>query len=917
MFVRLWLLGCMVTALLAPFAAGEVLDKTVPPIWKILPKPRYVQYGGGEDFVPLGRVAVVRRENGPYHTRRDASGELVELSTVTEEELLVLLRERGAQEVVAVSDALEDYSDYDALVLLGSVRFNAIAERYWAEMGLSFESWDDENTEGDAFRDWPDLGTEGYVLVVDEVKGQTLIVLAGYDWDDALDQFYGAGTFYALQSFRQLLVGQGGDLKVKRATVVDSPLVSFRGCYTGWLPDEEQNWRDVRFLSEMKANANIYWYGHQVVEYNVEAASKFRYPWRDKQLEFFGGIGKYCHEHYIRPVFCMNPDHYEVAWAAPKTFDGSERDPLHYDPNHPVEPEFKAMWAELGYEVENDWDILAAKFAQLHKAAPGAMLQVMNEDDLFGLVHESDKVLFKTNTEDPRKNATNYGHARGRFLAGLYRRIRALCPGSSLYMPLCPPGQLAYQLVLNRDEANARDFMRALAETLEEEGILKYAPTLTTGGGTAAEVTTAQDLVNFGEWYRGGPVQLSYNNFSGGYHVGAYETDPEGPRTLYQINDEYPAGYRDTTLYKRLWGFAWNGLSDEHVLAWCQSTYMWNMPALEREETNTLATRKVCTEETYPSVKAFFEEFDNPSCYLPDNQPPYRIKFVSDSIAFPTSPDVMHGWQYLMRYTDAMRLEAQRLRDKLHTLLPELWQKWDNRYEKLASLNSFGHAALSFSNVYLAYGYSRGWENATENEMLTGTALRDLYLEAEDVQQCVFWGPHVVGDVQPVDTNHYTSALRFIYTDGKWEACPTMPSEAEIYTDIWTEGLVDRFYQLASACALGDVPEGDAGLKSGWGTAQKQNGETFRVVESAASMELGPLPAEGLLRVRMGTEGTPFTQSTGCRIVIGDHTHKIAVCRPRWFYIPLAQGVAADALEFETDAPVQVYDVEVYSVLGG
>jgi hypothetical protein len=44
-------------------------------------------------------------------------------------------------------------------------------------------------------------------------------------------------------------------------------------------------------------------------------------------------------------VFCMNPDHYHVDWAAAKTFDGSRKDPLHYDPDHTVEPEFQEMWA--------------------------------------------------------------------------------------------------------------------------------------------------------------------------------------------------------------------------------------------------------------------------------------------------------------------------------------------------------------------------------------------------------------------------------------------------------------------------------------------------------------------------------------------------------------------------------------------
>ncbi|GAH11387.1 unnamed protein product [marine sediment metagenome] len=95
-------------------------------------------------------------------------------------------------------------------------------------------------------------------------------------------------------------------------------------------------------------------------------------------------------------MFCMNPDHYHVDWAAAKTFDGTRKDPLHYDPDHKVEPEFKQMWAKLGYDVNSDIDILAAKFDQLYRIMPDVMFQMMNEDDGFGLFNEADQKLFNT-----------------------------------------------------------------------------------------------------------------------------------------------------------------------------------------------------------------------------------------------------------------------------------------------------------------------------------------------------------------------------------------------------------------------------------------------------------------------------------------------------------------------------------------
>jgi hypothetical protein len=79
-----------------------------------------------------------------------------------------------------------------------------------------------------------------------------------------------------------------------------------------------------------------------------------------------------------------------------------------------VEEPFKEMWAKLGYPVKNDCDVLAAKFAQLNQAVGGgAIFQPMNEDDGFGLIHEQDKKLFKTETGDKKQDAINYGIARG------------------------------------------------------------------------------------------------------------------------------------------------------------------------------------------------------------------------------------------------------------------------------------------------------------------------------------------------------------------------------------------------------------------------------------------------------------------------------------------------------------------------
>ncbi len=880
-----------------------------PPSWEILPIPRCVDYGAPDDFISLGKVAIVRRESSPYQTVRDGADELVAHSTITEEELRAILKEMGVVSVDSLPDDLPDYDGYDSLIALGAPQHNAVTARYFRVWDLSFGRWDDPNTPEDDFREWADFGPEGYLLKVGRAGKQGILLLAGYDRDDARDRFHGAGTFYALQSLRQLLVRDGAGLKVKTVEIADKPLVAVRGCMSGFDPSEAQQWRDIDFLPRIKANQNVYWYGNALAGYNAEAAAKFRYPWRPEQLDVFKRVGKWCRERFITMVFCMNPDHYGVAWATAKTFDGSKRDPLHYDPDYRVEPEFKAMWRELGYEVENDIDILAAKFGQLHEAVPGAILQMMNEDDGFGLVHEADKARFNTATGDEKMDAIHYGRARAQLLAALYRRIKEWYPDGAEVIPLCPPGELAYQHVLDRDEYHARDFLRALGATLTDMGLARVFPILTTGGGTAAEVITTKKITDFKTWAAGCPVLLHDNNFPQGFHVGAYETDPDGPRAPRQLSSEYPAGYRDKMLYKNLWGIVWNGLNDLRVLGWCQSQFMWNMLALDRERVNALATRKVASESAYPLVKAFYEEYDSPACYLPDNQPPFRVKAVSDRIVFPSD-----GWTYRIEYTDGYRRECLRLRAKLADLIPRLEAQWDNPHEKEATLLAYGAEPYVFSTVYLANGYLRGWKDATGKDELRGNALRNLFLEADDIQERYFAGPEKAPGKPAVTHHSYTGSLRYLYTAGEFTPGPKTPDGAAFLVDIWGEGLATDFFTRLASWRPGELEDRAPPFCEGWGSVAENDDGSYRTVSGEAVLDTGMTAGEQalLLRIRMGTRAANRTESTGITFAAGPATREDAVCKARWINWLLPREADPARIVLRTAGPVEVYEVAIY-----
>ncbi|MHB9038441.1 MAG: hypothetical protein ACYC64_17455 [Armatimonadota bacterium] len=889
---------------------GKATGEGVPPSWEILPIPRYVDYGSSKSFVAIKNVAIVRQEGGPYQTVREQAGELVGNSTITEEELTGILKETGVN-VSSVSDRLGSYDGFDTLILLGNPNYNKQTDKYFKKMKLSFSRWDDLNTSGHDFNAWKDFGREGYLLMVGRCAGKNIIILAGYDWDDAKGSFYGAGTFYAMQSLRQLIAREDGKVKIKTAEIADKPLIENRGCYGGFDPDPKVVWRGATGTPRIKANQYVWWYGNGLLGYSGGAAKKFRYPWTQEQLKLYSEIGNYCRERFVTMVFCMNPDHYNAEWVAPYTFDGSKKDPLHYNLEHPVEPQFKEMWAKLGYEVNNDVDILAAKFDQLNKLIPGSMLQMMNEDDVFGLVHEEDKKLFQTDTPDAKLNAINYGKARAQILISLYKKVRQMSPSSSDTMPLSPPDGVAYQTPLEKNDMNSRDYMQSFSRELQNAGLRDKMPILTTGAGTAAEVLTSKQIDDFSRWIGGSPVLLHDNNFSD-FHIGAYQIDPNGPRTPYQVDAHFPAGYRDKDLYKRLWAYQWNGIDDQMVLAWCMGQFMWNMLAQDREKINQLAARKVSEAESYPLVKSFFEEFDNSACYLPDNGPPYKILFISDKIAFPGEGS--NGWEYSIKYTDQMRRESQKLLRKLNKLVPELETIWKNEFDTPAALKLLGYRASSFCTVYLAYGYIEGWQNFSHLDKLDRSEVRDLLIDADNLQERFFAGPEVSFGRFDMNTQYYRSALRYIYTKGAFKPSPASPSEAEYYVDIWKEGLLGKFFKSVSSVDLADISDGDARIAGGWDRIEGANNEKFRTITGDGIIELDGADKDVvLLRMKVGTSTKSLTDASAITLSAGLVKHVDAVCKPRWINWLLPAGADVSKLTIKSEKPVRVYTVELYT----
>ena len=307
-------------------------------------------------------------------------------------------------------------------------------------------------------------------------------------------------------------------------------------------------------------------------------------------------------------------------------------------------------------------------------------------------------------------------------------------------------------------------------------------------------------------------------------------------------------------------------------------------------------------------MKSFYEGFDNPACYLPDCQPPYRLKTVSDRIVFPCE-----GWVYTIAYTDSTRKECQRLRGKLATLVPQLKAQWNNPHERDTALASYAAYSDTFAAVYLANGYIRGWDDASPEETLQGDALRDLLLDADDIQERFFAGPEQAPGMPAVTHHFYTGSLRYLYTNGAFTPAPKSPAEAAYVVDIWKEGLETDFFECAVQWRSGDLPDDAPCLANGWGPAETGDDGTFRTVSGDAVFDVGALEGQHfLVRACLGTRATALTASTPITLTTGAATHTDAVCKPRWLNWLLPEGAQPTSIAIHTDGPVEVYEVAVY-----
>lgn len=110
------------------------------------------------------------------------------------------------------------------------------------------------------------LAAEGYVLATGKIKGRTVIALDGHD---------ATGTYYAAQTFRQLLTGSGKKLAVPGVQIRDWPALPIRGVIEGFYGTP---WSHAARLSQLD------FYGAHKMDtyvYSPKDDPYLRAQWRD------------------------------------------------------------------------------------------------------------------------------------------------------------------------------------------------------------------------------------------------------------------------------------------------------------------------------------------------------------------------------------------------------------------------------------------------------------------------------------------------------------------------------------------------------------------------------------------------------------------------------------------------------------
>lgn len=146
------------------------------------------------------------------------------------------------------------------------------------------------------------LKADGYVLSASAQEGQTWIAIEGADE---------RGTFYGVQTLKQLLVKAGDKTMIEETAIEDEPVMATRGSIEGFYAHEnkggvawtwEQRREQVRFYGETKMNTYIY-----APKDDPYHRTQWRQPYPEDQLAELAATAKAARDNHVDFVFALSP----------------------------------------------------------------------------------------------------------------------------------------------------------------------------------------------------------------------------------------------------------------------------------------------------------------------------------------------------------------------------------------------------------------------------------------------------------------------------------------------------------------------------------------------------------------------------------------------------------------------------------
>ncbi|MPV48416.1 carbohydrate-binding protein, partial [Pseudactinotalea sp. HY160] len=152
-----------------------------------------------------------------------------------------------------------------------------------------------------------DLPAEGYVLASGTADGRPTLVLAGAD---------GTGTYYAVQSLRQLITdGIAAPMRVR-----DFPLMSIRGTIEGFYGtpwSHEARMDLLAYSGEHKLNTYIY-----TPKDDLLLRSKWRELYAGDDLAGIAELVQQANEHHVQFTFALSPGN-SICYSSQEDFDAT------------------------------------------------------------------------------------------------------------------------------------------------------------------------------------------------------------------------------------------------------------------------------------------------------------------------------------------------------------------------------------------------------------------------------------------------------------------------------------------------------------------------------------------------------------------------------------------------------------------